>query len=237
MLKSAARAPYATPNISDADRKPVISAAGDPPTNAEPVKAVASRALTLVRPSDRLRLLIEHRNAFNVPPVFTYSDIKHWFEDMSDTALRVMVNRQCQKGDVISVVCHGVYQVSNLDWSSREILVAAALKLRGERNVYLSLHSALPEYDKRPDLLVCVTSGRNFILRSEKHGVVAIKHTSAALAKIRDSMVWDARLRCLKADRQLAVADYHRHHQGLRSLLREAGIPDDLPDISAAGNT
>ncbi|WP_138435191.1 hypothetical protein [Marinobacter shengliensis] len=236
MLKSAARASYATPTISDTDGKSIISAAEEPRTNAEPIKAVAYKALPLVRPSDRLRLLIEHRNAFNLPPVFTYSDIKHWFEDMSDTALRVMVNRQCQKGDVISVVCHGVYQVSKLDWSSREILVAAALKLRGEQEVYLSLHSALPEHDERPDLLVCVTSGRNFILKSDKHGVVAIKHTSAALAKIRGSMVWDARLRCLKADRKLAVADYHRHHQGLRSLLREAGIPDDLPDISAAGN-
>ncbi|KPQ29136.1 MAG: hypothetical protein HLUCCX14_07620 [Marinobacter excellens HL-55] len=200
-----------------------------------PSRALTGNALSLIRPSDRLKMLVKNRQAFGLDPVFNHDDIKHWFRDMSDTALRVMINRHCAKADVINAVCHGVYQATDLAWSSRKILVAAALKLRGEDSIYLTMHSALPEFDNGQDLLVFITAGRNFMLKSELHGVVAIKHTAMPLTKVRKALVWDPDLSCYKALNQQAIIDYQRHHLGLKSLMREAGVNGELPDISQHG--
>ncbi|MGP9833556.1 hypothetical protein [Marinobacter sp. NSM] len=231
MLKSEAHTSHA--GVSETARSALHSR--DAKETSMPSRALTGNALTLVRPSDRLRMLIKNRQAFGLDPVFNHNDIRHWFKDMSDTALRVMVNRHCAKGDVISAVCHGVYQAIDLAWSSRQILVAAALKLRGEDSTYLTMHSALTEFKNSQNLLVFITTGRNFILKSEPHGVVAIKHTQVPLTKLRKSLIWDTELSCYKAIDQQAVFDYQRHHLGLKSLMREAGVGEELPDISQLG--
>lgn len=193
--------------------------------------------LYLIRPADRLRMLVEHGSLFGLEPVFTTADLKPWFIDMSDAAMRVMVNRQCAKADVILSVCHGVYQSARLTWNSRQILIAAARKLRGTTNFYLTMHNVQPapfRTDKRT-FLVCLTSGRDAVLKSRQHGVVVLKHTALAIDELRNLLIWDEALRCLSAPDTLATTDYLRHKSGLKSMLKNAGLENDFPELIKNG--
>ncbi|WP_029652919.1 hypothetical protein [Marinobacter daepoensis] len=189
--------------------------------------------LYLIRPADRLRMLVEHGSLFGLEPVFTTADLKPWFTDMSDAAMRVMVNRQCAKADVILSVCHGVYQSARLSWNSHQILIAAARKLRGTTNFYLTMHGVQPapfRADKRT-FLVCLTSGRDAVLKSRQHGIIVLKHTALPIGELRSLLTWDESLRCLKAPDALATTDYLRHRSGLKSMLKNAGLGEDFPEL------
>ncbi|MBY5961321.1 hypothetical protein [Marinobacter nauticus] len=194
--------------------------------------------LFMIRPADRLRMLIEHRFELGLDPVFTTQDLKPWFQDMSETAMRVMVNRQCAKGEAVLSVCHGVYRVAHLNWTSAQILVAAAKKLRNPSGLYLTMHSAIApgSHDEEQPFLVCMTAGRDVVLKSEQHGVIALKHTELPINEQKHALDWDARLGCWRADYELALSDYQRHHAGLKSILRYAKVSVQLPHLTREAN-
>lgn len=190
--------------------------------------------LFMIRPADRLRMLIEHRFELGLDPVFTTQDLKPWFQDMSETAMRVMVNRQCAKGEAVLSVCHGVYRVAHLNWTSAQILVAAAKKLRDPSSLYLTMHSAIDPLSLASDqpFLVCMTSGRDAVLKSEQHGIIALKHTELPVQEQKHALDWDDQLGCWRADDNLALSDYQRHHAGLKSILRYAKMEVELPQLA-----
>jgi hypothetical protein len=213
------------PDEFSGEQNPLVAISTSRTFNAE--------ALNMIRPSDRFRMLVEHFEMFGLDPVFTHTDIKLWFPEMTDTAIRVMVNRQCAKGDVVRAVCHGVYQASRLDWSSKQILAATALKLRGGMDTYVTMHSAIEEDDgaELPLLLVCLTAGRDGVITSERHGILALKHTNTPIDDIRGTLAWDENLRCLRASKLRARLDFRKHQLGLRSMLRKARANAELPEL------
>jgi len=150
--------------------------------------------------------------------LFSLSDMRPVFEDLSPEALKMMLTRAVADG-LLERVCRGLYLYPMAPLPRGMLLYYAAAKLRAYTFNYISLESALSDMGVISQIpinwLTLMTGGRSALISCGKWGTIEFIHTARKAEDLASLVAWDPQCRLWRASPSLALEDLKRCRRSL----------------------
>lgn len=142
--------------------------------------------------------------------LFCLNDFAPVFSELSPSALKMLISRAIQNGD-LEPVCRGLYLYPRTSFPGGSVLYRAAAKLRAGYFNYISLESALSDAGVISQIplqwITLMSGGRSTIVRCGKWGTIEFVHTAKKPEAVAERLLYDDRCGLWRAPVSLAIED------------------------------
>jgi hypothetical protein len=149
--------------------------------------------------------------------LFTPSDLRALFPDLSDLAFKTLLSRAV-KENYLERVCRGLYLYQQ-SVQNGLLLFHAAARLRANAFNYLSLETVLSETGVISQVpmnwISVMSSGRSNVIACGRWGTIEFIHTRQKPEELRKDLSYDSRYKMWKASVALALRDMRATHRSL----------------------
>lgn len=158
--------------------------------------------------------LAEHAN--NEHYLFTLSNLRALFFDLSNAAFKTLLSRTIRSG-YLSKVCRGLYICKRAMPLNGLVLFHAAALLRADTFNYISLETVLSDAGVISQIpmnwISIMSSGRSNIIACGEFGTIEFVHTRQKPSQIMEQLFYDVNCRLWRATVPLALRDMKATHR------------------------
>ncbi len=169
------------------------------------------------------------QNASNTHYLFTFSDLRGFLNELSDSAFKTLLSRAVHSR-LLTRVCRGIYLYKKALPADGLLLYHTAALLRADDFNYISLETALSDAGVISQIpinwLSIMSSGRSNTISCGEFGTIEFVHTSQKPQDLIDSLIYDHDCGMWRAKVGLALRDMKIAHRNWD--LIDWGIANEL---------